>query len=183
MRQSVAKKNSLERTFWTQTDMYEEGERKEGADNHATGRLDNVDWCNHARAVRLCGLSMYTMLGAICGSAQSMDCAAQSVDPYIAQESMDCAGICGSRLLARSTDLRSAHRLAAYAAPVPESHFFELILLDSLHYMIGQLFPTYQSGAKRTYVITVLLRQVPALSACREAEFRRRRSVILFRGL
>ena len=36
------------------------------------------------------------MLGAICGSAQSMDCAAQSVDPYIAQESMDCAGICGS---------------------------------------------------------------------------------------
>ena len=37
---------------------YEERERKEGADN-ATGRLDNVDWCNHARAVRLCGLSMY----------------------------------------------------------------------------------------------------------------------------
>ena len=33
------------------------------------------------------------MLGAICGSAQSMDYAAQSVDPYIAQESMDCAGI------------------------------------------------------------------------------------------
>ena len=31
---------------------------KEGADN-ATGRLDNVDWCNHARAVGLCGLSMY----------------------------------------------------------------------------------------------------------------------------
>ena len=56
------------------------------------------------------------MLGAICGSAQSMDCAAQSVDPYIAQESMDCAGICGSRLLARSTG--SAHRLAAYAAPL-----------------------------------------------------------------
>ena len=36
------------------------------------------------------------LLGAICGSAQS-------VDPYIAQESMDCAGICGSRLLARSS--------------------------------------------------------------------------------
>ena len=67
--------------------------------------------------------------------------------------------------------------------PVPESHFFELILLDSLHYMIGQLFPTYQSGAKRTCVIIVILRQVPAVSACREAEFRRRRSVILFRGL
>ena len=45
------------------------------------------------------------MLGAICGSAQSMDRAAQSVDPYFAQESMDCAGFCGSRLLARSTDL------------------------------------------------------------------------------
>ena len=51
------------------------------------------------------------MLGAICGSAQSMDRAAQSVDPYFAQESMDCAGLCGSRLLARSTG--SAHRPAA----------------------------------------------------------------------
>ena len=37
------------------------------------------------------------LLGAICGSAQSMDRAA---DPYFAQESMDWAGICGSRLLA-----------------------------------------------------------------------------------
>ena len=51
--------------------------------------------------------------------------------------------------------------------PVPESHFFELILLDSLHYMIGQLFPTYQSGAKLTCVIIVILWQVPALSPCR----------------
>ena len=33
--------------------IYEERERKEGADN-ATGRLDNVDWCNHARAVDVC---------------------------------------------------------------------------------------------------------------------------------
>ena len=56
------------------------------------------------------------MLGAICGSAQSMDCAAQSVDPYIAQESMDCAGICGSRLLARSTDLPVSR---ARSSPVP----------------------------------------------------------------
>ena len=32
------------------------------------------------------------MLGAICGSARSMDRAAQSVDPYFAQESMDRAG-------------------------------------------------------------------------------------------
>ena len=39
---------------------------------------------------RICfGISM---LGAICGSAQSMDCAAQSMDPYFAQESMDRAG-------------------------------------------------------------------------------------------
>ena len=51
------------------------------------------------------------MLGAICGSAQSIDRAAQSVGPYFAQESMDCAGICGSRLLARSAG--SAHRPAA----------------------------------------------------------------------
>ena len=57
-------------------------------------------------------LSRVGMLGAICGSAQSMDCAAQSVDPYIAQESMDCAGICGSRLLARSAG--STHRSATY---------------------------------------------------------------------
>ncbi len=35
------------------------------------------------------------MLGAIRGSAQSMDRAAQSMDPYFAQESMDRAGIHG----------------------------------------------------------------------------------------
>ena len=43
---------------------------------------------------------LVTMLGAICGSAQSMDRAAQSMpmamDPYFAQESMYRAGICGS---------------------------------------------------------------------------------------
>ena len=54
--------------------------------------------------------------------------------------------------------------------PVPESHFFELILLDSLHYMISQLFPTYQSGAKRTYVIIVILRQIPALKPSSDAD-------------
>ena len=42
-----------------------------------------------------------TVLGAICGSARSMDRAAQSMDPYFVQESMDRAGICGS--LYRST--------------------------------------------------------------------------------
>ena len=44
------------------------------------------------------------MLGAICGSAISMDLAAQSMDPYSAQKSMDCAEICGSRRV-QSTDL------------------------------------------------------------------------------
>ena len=33
-----------------------------------------------------------------------MDLVAQSMDPYFAQESMDCAEICGSRRV-RSTDL------------------------------------------------------------------------------
>ena len=37
-----------------------------------------------------------SMLGAICGSAISMDLLAQSMDPYSAQKSMDCADICGS---------------------------------------------------------------------------------------
>ena len=36
--------------------------------------------------------------------------------------------------------------------PVPESHFFELILLYSLHYTIGQLFPTYQSDQCEAHV-------------------------------
>ena len=44
------------------------------------------------------------MLGAICGSEISMDLAAQSMDPYSAQKSMDCAEICGSRRV-QSTDL------------------------------------------------------------------------------
>ena len=34
-----------------------------------------------------------SMLGAICGSAISMDLLAQSMDPYSAQKSMDCADI------------------------------------------------------------------------------------------
>ena len=39
-------------------------------------------------------------MGAICGSARFMDRAAQSMDPYFAQESMDRARL----LLARSVD-------------------------------------------------------------------------------
>ena len=35
--------------------------------------------------------SCLSLLGAICGSARSMDLAVQSMDPYFAQESMDHA--------------------------------------------------------------------------------------------
>ena len=60
------------------------------------------------------------MLGAICGSAlsrdraaQSMDRATQSVDPYFAQESMNRAGIHGSRRVTKyiysSTSNRGHH--------------------------------------------------------------------------
>ena len=85
---------------------------------------------------------------------------------------------CASRTEAPSNGLRKYHRRERTEDPHSHVHFLNLII-D----MIGQLFPTYQSGAKSTCVIIVILRQVPALSACREAEFRRRRSVILFRGL
>ena len=40
--------------------------------------------------------------------------------------------------------------------------FYELILLDRLHY--GELFPMYQSGAKRTCLILVILRQLHAVT-------------------
>ena len=43
---------------------------------------------------------------------------------------------------------------------------YELILLDRLHYFIGELFPKYQSGAKRTCLIIVRLRQLQAVTAC-----------------
>ena len=81
-----------------------------------------------------------------------------------------CAEIHGLRRylwIAHGSCLRGPRE--KFAGPVSESHFFKLIFLDSLHYMFGQLFPTYQSGAKRKCVIIVILRQVPALSACREA--------------
>ena len=70
-------------------------------------------------------------MGAICGSARSMDRAAQSMDRKFAQESMDRAG----QLLAR-------YRI--FAPTLHSSHFYEFILLDRLHYMIGELFPKYQ---------------------------------------
>ena len=51
--------------------------------------------------------------------------------------------------------------------------------------MIGEIFPKYQSGAKRTCLIIVGLRQLQAATACSVEGllFQRRRSVILFRGL
>ena len=39
----------------------------------------------------VCDFVCVCMLGAICGSARSMDLAAQPMDPYFAQESMDRA--------------------------------------------------------------------------------------------
>ena len=53
-----------------------------------------------------------------------------------------------------------------FATTLPLSHFYELTLLDRLHYMIGELFPKYQSGAKRTCLIIVILRQLQAVTAC-----------------
>ena len=44
------------------------------------------------------------LLGATCGSARSMDCTAQSMDPYFAQESMGRALRQGSCLHDRSVD-------------------------------------------------------------------------------
>ena len=60
LRQSVAKKNSLEWTFWTQTvyllnslSIYEEGGRKLAIMQPPTGRLDNVDWCLSCEGCRI----------------------------------------------------------------------------------------------------------------------------------
>ena len=111
------------------------------------------------------------LLGAICGSAISMDLLAQSMDPYSAQKSMDCADICGSlRVVACAVRGKYSPARQRYYRTRVCCAISVVIFLDSLHYMFGQLFPTYQSGAKRKCVIIVILRQVPALklSACRE---------------
>ena len=39
-------------------------------------------------------------------------------------------------------------------------------IADRLHYLIGELFPKYQSGAKHTRLIMVGLRQLLAMMAC-----------------
>ena len=61
-------------------------------------------------------------------------------------------------------------------------HFYELILLVRLPYVIGELFSKYQPGTKRTCLIIVILRNLHAATLC-STLFRRRQSVILFRRL
>ena len=91
------------------------------------------------------------------------------MDPYSAQKSMDCADICGSlRVVACAVRGKYSPARQRYYRTRVCCAISVVIFLDSLHYMFGQLFPTYQSGAKRKCVIIVMLRQVPALSACRE---------------
>ena len=65
---------------------------------------------------------------------------------------------------------------------LPQSHFYELILLDKLQYVIGELFSKYQPGTKRTCLIIVILRQLNAVTPF-STLLRRRQSVILFRRL
>ena len=48
---------------------------------------------NHRAVLSACDIKY--MLGAICGSAISMDLLAQSMDPYSAQKSMDVCAIYG----------------------------------------------------------------------------------------
>ena len=111
------------------------------------------------------------MLGAICGSAISMDLLAQSMDPYSAQKSMDCADICGSL------------RVVAWGACAVRGKYSHTCLLCNFSCNI--------SGQFALYVWST----IPHVSVRCEAEvrnnsnitavktFRRRRSVILFRGL
>ena len=99
------------------------------------------------------------MLGAICGSAISMDLLAQSMDPYSAQKSMDCTDICGSlRVVACAVRGKYSPARQRYYRTRVCCAISVVIFLDSLHYMFGQLFPTYQSGAKRKCIIIVILR-------------------------
>ena len=84
------------------------------------------------------------LLGAICGSAISMDLLAQSMDPYSAQKSMDCADICGSlRVVACAVRGKYSPARQRYYRTRVCCAISVVIFLDSLHYMFGQLFPTY----------------------------------------
>ena len=69
-----------------------------------------------------------------------------------------------------------------FIPPLPQFHFYELILLDKLPYVIGELFSKYQPGTKRTCLIIVILRQLNAVTPF-STLLRRRQSVILFRRL
>ena len=89
-------------------------------------------------------------------------------NPWIAQESVDRAGF-------------NLPIYRFFIPTLPKSHFYELLLLDKLQYVIGELFSKYQPGTKRTCLI-VILRQLHAVTPC-STLLRRRQSVILFRRL
>ena len=108
----------------------------------------------------------------ICDIHAPMDLAAQSMDPYSAQKSMDCAEICGSRRV-QSTDLPRF-----FIPTLPSSHFYELILLDK-QYVIGELFSKYQPGTKRMCLIIVILRQLHAVTPCTTLGLLRRRQSVI----
>ena len=76
------------------------------------------------------------MLGAICGSAISMDLLAQSMDPYSAQKSMDCADICGSlRVVACAVRGKYSPARQPYYRTRVYCAISVVIFLDSLHYV------------------------------------------------
>ena len=68
-------------------------------------------------------------------------------NPWIAQISVDRAGF-------------NLPIYRFFIPTLPQSHFYELILLDKLQYVIGELFSKYQPGTKRTCLIIVILRQL-----------------------
>ena len=79
---------------WMQTNKERENsdETDEGAD-HATGRFDNVDWCSPCEGCRIMVSDCRGCLSACVGrnlwicAIHGLRCA--TVDPYIAQESVD----------------------------------------------------------------------------------------------
>ena len=98
-----------------------------------------------------------------------MDLLAQSMDPYSAQKSMDCADICGSlRVVACAVRGKYSPACQRYYRTRVYKCNFSCNISGQFALYVWSTIPTYQSGAKRKCVIIVILRQVPALSACRE---------------
>ena len=115
-------------------------------------------------------------------------CWAQSVDlryPWICLRNLWIHSLRRNLwMFAQSMD-RAGFNLPIYRffiPTLPQSHFYELILLDKLQYVIGELFSKYQPGTKRTCLIIVILRQLNAVTLF-STLLRRRQSVILFRRL